>query len=57
MFTHLGVGVRIAIGFGSITVMMLAVASIGVTRLAELDETAVRMSSDTYRPAGTACSR
>lgn len=51
MFTHLRVGVRIAIGFGSIIVMMLAVAFIGVTRLAELDETAVRMSSDTYPKA------
>ncbi|SDE75496.1 methyl-accepting chemotaxis protein [Massilia sp. PDC64] len=51
MFTHLRVGVRIAIGFGSIIAMMLAVAFIGVTRLAELDETAVRMSSDTYPKA------
>ena len=51
MFTHLKVGVRIAIGFGTIIVMLMAVAFIGVTRLAELDETAVRMSSDTYPKA------
>ena len=51
MFTHKRVGARIAIGFGSIIVMMLAVAFIGVTRLAQLDETAMRMSSDTYPKA------
>lgn len=30
MFTHLRIGVRIAIGFGSVVVMMLVVAFIGV---------------------------
>jgi methyl-accepting chemotaxis protein len=51
MFTHLRVGVRIAIGFGSVIVMMLVVAFIGVVRLGELDQTATQMSSDTYPKA------
>ncbi|RZI44638.1 HAMP domain-containing protein [Herbaspirillum sp. HC18] len=47
-FSDLKIGQRLAIGFGLVIALMLAVTAIGVTQIARINGSIVEMSRDTY---------